>query len=214
MSNAWPPVPPTDGSAPRSGLVYLRQSVASYFQNNGVEAVVAPVGKKYRFFKLNQQPDTNANRVVFIPGEFDGEDTPKPRRYGSLSRATDNSASVGNPREIMHWDRSFTLSIWAPPPLGNTADEEGSVAIVEDLLEQVLRAVQSTPDPSLQPSNTQGGSGSIAASIQWGDVFIKDPPNEKSFGCELLVSALMLSPFYDLTMGVTYATPLITRIGA
>lgn len=207
--NAAPvfPITPYPPQSVRSGLVYLRNAVEKYFEAFAVEATVGLVGLKYRFFKLNQDRLTNANRVVFIPGEFDGDDAVKPRRYGTINRATDNSASVVNPREIAHWDRLFTLSVWAPPTPGDVADEQGAVAAAEDLLEQVLRAAQATHDPF-------DATRSIGASIQWGDVTIKSPPNEKSFGAELLIGGLMLSPFYDITLDYVTATAVVPRTGA
>jgi hypothetical protein len=198
MSNAAPAYPLTLVGAPRSGLVYLRDQVADYFVCNAVPASVAAVGLKYREFKLNQSMPANANRVVFIHGEFDGTPQTKPRKYGSISRATDNSASVGNPREVAHWDRPFTVSVWAPPRPGAREDEQASFTMVEDLLEEVVRAVQAT----------------AAAAVQWGDVTIGTVTADSSFGVELLAAAVMLSPLFDRTLEVVQATASISRIGA
>jgi hypothetical protein len=213
MTNAAPVIALDSGRKSRSGLVYLRDTVATYFQLNEIAATVAKVGKKYRFVKLNADRDTSANRLVFIPGEFDGEDKPKPRAYGSLSRATDNSASVVNPPEIMHWDRTFTLSIWAPPKLGDTSDEESAHEIIENLFEQVLRATQTLADPTLDP-DLAGVPSPIPASIRWGDITIMDPPGEKTFGIEWLVQGVMLSPFFGQAMATVFPTAVVPRTGA
>lgn len=207
MTTAAPAMPTTDPRAPRSGLVYLRDCVDAYFKAAGVAATVAPVGLKYRFFTLNQSP-ANANRVVFIPGEFDGTPDLRPRKYGTLSRGTDNSASVQNPRELLHWDRSFTISVWAAPAPGHGEDEQESIARAEDLLEQVIRALANVPDPD--PSET----GTVGASFHLGDVTIQSPPNDKSFGAELLVGGVLDSPFFDVTLDVVTPGLVLPRPGA
>lgn len=196
MSNAAPTYP-LASRGPRSGLLYLRNRVADYFLSENLPATVAPVGLKYRDFTLNQSTITLANRVVFIPGEFDGT-TLKPRAYGTLSRETRNTASVVNPRELLHWARPFTLSIWGLPVPGDTGNEEGAVGIVEDLLEQVVRAVTYAED--------EFGT-SLAASIEWGNVLLTTPPKESSFGVELLVSATQKGPLFDKTLDVVQAKP-------
>lgn len=203
------PVYPTENAGPRSGLLYLRDAVADYFADNVIAATVAPVGLKYRSFTLNQSQPANANRVCFIPGVFDGENLLRNRDYGTLSRDTDNSASVVNPREIVAWDRPFTLSVWSAPALGQSDNEGLSVALAEDLLEQVLRAITHAPDPSVE---NEGGS--IAASVIWGAMLLKAPPNESAFGAEILVQATQRAPFLDVTLDVAQATAVIPRTGA
>ncbi len=134
------PVYPTPemGGAPRSGLLRLRDSVAAYFEEWAVGAVVAPVGLKYRSFTLNAAPG-GANRVVFIPGEFDGNNAPKARKYGSLSREVENHSTANNPKEIASWERPFTVSIWSAPVPGLSKEEGDTIGGAEDLLEQVVR---------------------------------------------------------------------------
>jgi len=205
---ASPPYP-TEHLGPRSGLLYLRDAVAGYFSENGIAASVVPVGLKYRSFTLNQSDPANANRVCFIPGVFDGENLLKSRDYGVLSRETDNSASVVNPREICAWERPFTVSVWSAPERGHSDNEGLSIALAEDLLEQVLRAIVHTPDP-----NPENGGGSIAASIVWGPLFLKAPPVESGFGAELLVHAVQRAPFYDFSLEVVQAAAVIPRTGA
>src|SRR5262245_38441794 len=102
-SHAAPIIAPrTDG--PRSGILVLRNACAQYFEENDGPATVALVGLKYRSFQLNVQAPRGANRVVFIPGEFDGTPEPKkPRKYGRLSRMNRNAGSVYNPRELLAW---------------------------------------------------------------------------------------------------------------
>lgn len=177
------PVYPIATDIPRSGLLALRDGVAAYFEERSINASVAPVGLKYRSFALNQANPSNANRVVFIPGEFEGGDSPlKPRKYGTLSRNNRNASQVVNPRELLSWDRPFTISIWSAPVPGQMPAEDKSVGVVEDLLERTVQAVQSV----------------AAATIMWGAVNISAPPVENSFGIELLVSAVQVGPIFDV----------------
>lgn len=201
MTNAAPPYPPMQ-TGPRSGLLYLRNQVEAYFTEHAVPAAVAKVGLKYRSFSINQMSPSGAGRVVFIPGEFKGDAVLKPRPYGALSRGTRNTASVVNPRELLHWERPFTLSVWGAPLPGDVSGEEGAVTLVEDLLEQVVRAVTGASDP---------WGVSLAATVTWGDILLVSPPTESSFGCELLVSATQKGPLFDRTLDVVQASPALER---
>lgn len=191
--NAAPPYPITNGP-PRSGIVYLRNQVADYFQSYSVPATVAPVGLKYRSFTINQSAPGNGNRVVFIPGVFDGDVKAK-RAYGSLSRETRNSSFVVNPREIASWERPITISVWAASVPGRRPDEEDSIAVVEDLLEQVVRALQAT----------------AASAIHFGEVSIP-VPGEDTFGAELLLHVVQVGPLYDVTLSVVQASPAVPSV--
>jgi hypothetical protein len=193
----------------RSGLVYLRDQTAQYFLDYNINAVVPPVGLKYRSFTLNQATPANSNRVVFIPGEFDGENILKSRNYGVISRDIRNSASVVNPSEIAAWERPFTVSIWAAPKPGESDDEQSAISEVENLLELTIRAMLSALDPS---DPRQGKT--VAASIVWGNVLIKSPPSEKAFGTELLLSAIQLCPIFGLTLDVVQPSAVVPRTGA
>jgi hypothetical protein len=195
--NAAPPYPLLSQLGVKSGLTYLRNAVAQYFDDYSVPAVVTPLGAKYRSFQLNQNPTTNgANRVVFIPGEYDPTSTStKPRAYGTLSRSTRNSSTVVNPRELLSWERPFTISVWSAPVPGREALEEDSIAIVEDLLEQVVRAVQ----------------WAAQATVTWGNVVIVAPPVEQSFGAELLVSAVQIGPILDRTLEYVQTSVTVPR---
>lgn len=182
------PLPAQIGT-PRSGLLQLRNAVAVYFEEYDVGAAVAPVGLKYRSFTLNQSAPANANRVVFIPGVFDGNEKPKPRDYGVLSRRVRNSSSVQNPRELLTWDRPITISCWSAPEAGNSKDEGATLNLAEDLVEQVVRAVQVHSH----------------ADIEWGAVTINMPSTENNFGVELLLAITQRGPLYGVTLD--YAQP-------
>lgn len=170
---------------PRSGLLRLRNGVAAYFDQNQVPAIVANVGLKYRAFILNQNLQTNAGRVVFIPGDFDGDASPRPRRFGSITRHNNNAGSVYNPRELACWDRTFTISVWSPPVLGHDQQDQ-TMEQSEAILEQTVRAVQA----------------SAQATVFWGDVVCLEGSPESLFGVELLVHAIQRLPIFDATLDV------------
>ena len=175
------------GRGPRSGVRLLRDRVEDYFKANSVPAVVAPVGFKYRTFNLNQAPG-GANRVVFIPGEFDGDSTKlKPRKYGTLNRMGRNVGAGGgfHPRELFSWDRPITVSVWSAPAPGQNHDEGLNLEHAEDLLEQVARACA-----------VFGGL------LRFGEVTVNSPPQENAFGAELLVRLTQVGPLYDVSYDV------------
>ncbi len=180
----------------RSGLANLREAVASYFDYYAVPAVVAPVGLRYRNFILNADP-RGANRVVFIPGEFDGSNAPKARKYGALSKGSRNHASVENPRELAAWERPVTVSCWSAPVPGNTADESATIDAAEDLLEQVVRAIHY----------------SGMADIKWGAVQINTASSETAFGVELLLSLVQSGPLLDVTLETVQPMPALAGRG-
>jgi hypothetical protein len=160
------------------------------------------VGLKYRSFTMNQAAG-GASRVCFIPGEFAGEDGLKPRRYGELNRQTRNATSVRNPREILEWSRTFTISIWGVAASSNQLlAEQDDVALVEDLLEQVVRGIYSASIDGV----------SIAASIQFGAVTVVAPPTEKAFGAELLITCVQNTPLYGETLEVVSANPNVVQV--
>lgn len=188
------PVYPLANGPPRSGIVYLRNMVEGYFNDFNVPAVVTPVGLKYRSFTLNQSNPANANRVVFIPGVFEGDVKAK-RSYGEISRETRNSSYVNNPREIASWDRPITISLWSAPVPGHRDSEQESIALVENLLEQTVRALQAA------------GKGSI----HFGAVTIP-VPSEGVFGEELLLHIVQVGPLLDVTLDVVQASPAVPEV--
>ncbi len=193
MGNEAPVYPPFQ-AGPRSGLLQLCAAVAQYFADYGVPATVADVGLKYRNFTLNQSAPGGADRVVFIPGKYSGGE-PASREYGELNRETRNHASVGNPREILNWERPFTLSVWAAPVAGRPRDEGSLIGIAENLLEEIARAV-----------NAAGHSD-----VTWGSVMINTPSADIGFGVELLVSATQRGPLYDQTLDYVTGEVKLTR---
>lgn len=189
-TNSSPVYPSADSmGTPRSGLLLLRNAVAAYFEANAIVAIVTPVGLKYRQFTLNQTfsptstDNLNANRLVFIPGEFDGTNAMKSRKYGTLDRGNRNHSQVNNPRELVNWERPLTLSVWSAPLVSDSRNESENIGIAENLLENAVRAIHY----------------SSASDITWGSVIINSPSADNGFGVELLVSATQRGPLFDLT---------------
>lgn len=171
----------------RSGLQVVRDGVAAYVTAKGYPIDVAEVGLKYRSFALNQGP-TGGNRIVFIPGEFDGNLVLKARKYGTINRETRNSGSAFNPRELASWERPFTVSVWAGPVPGQGDKEGGNLTQAENLLEILLRALYSITAPD---------GTAIAASLHFGDVMVNSPPSDNAYGAELLFQVVQIAPFFD-----------------
>lgn len=76
---------PFDVPARKSGLLFMRDEVARFFQEQNIPAVVVPVGVKYRSFTSNQSEPRGAGRVCFIPGTFDPDSPQKRRDYGRFT---------------------------------------------------------------------------------------------------------------------------------
>ena len=201
------PVTPNSPTTPQStsGLQFLRDQVALYFKEEEIPAIVAKVGLKYRSFQINVSSPGGANRVVFIPGVFDGTNSPKARPYGELSRKTRNASAVNNPRELAQWERPCTISVWAAPSPSDLQDEEKSLVLVEDLLEKVVRGLYSSA--LVIPEDTEM-SFSVAGAFSLGAVTVNAPPTESGYGVELLVSLMLRGPFFDKTLDVVFPTPI------
>lgn len=180
----------------KSGLLYLSQQVRAYFQAHDVPAVVAKVGLTYRTFELNQAPG-GGSRVVFIPGEFNGEDDPKTAPFGELNEPL-NHSSVVNPRELWEWKKHFTISIWGAPEITAPSDEELQYERTEDLFEWTMRGIQ----------NALGGQADMPPGAK---VYIRRPPGESGFGTEFLVVTGHDGPLYDVTMPVAFPGPAISK---
>ncbi len=202
------PITPVPLGVAQTGLQFLRDQVAKYFLDESIPAVVAKVGLKYRSFQLNVSPDATANRICFIPGDFDGTNSTKARKYGELSRETRNATSVVNPRELAQWERTCTISVWAAPDPSALQEEDLSLINAEILLEQVIRGLYSAAD--ITP-DTPVTSFSVSGAFSMGEVFVNAPPVESGYGVELLVHILLRGPFFDKALEVVFPRPRITE---
>ena len=177
--------------------------MAAYFDDQGIPVAIAKVGFKYRSFQLNVEGA--ANRVCFIPGEFKGgSGALAPRPYGTISKSTRNSSQVVNPRELAEWVRPCTISVWSAPDPSAPQEEDLALALAEDLLEKVIRGLYSA---AVDDAATPAQSFAVAGAWSLGDVTVQAPPNESSFGVELLVGLTLRGPFFDLTRDIVFPIP-------
>lgn len=185
----------------RSGLVTLAQAAQIYFDQNGVPVQVA-VGFGARWKLWNQGPD-GANRLVFIPGDYNGDPAEKPldegRLYNPLKLASDN------PRELVEWQRTVTISVWGVDP-DQPNDEVASILATDRLLEWTVRAVNNAVDP--ETGLSLGADRDEDGRLTWGKVTRTYPPLETAFGVEYLVRFEMRGPLYDVP-----STTLVPTLG-
>lgn len=189
----------------RSGLIALADGARAYFEANGVAAVIPPVGLKYRTFQINQGPG-GGSRVVFIPGEYDGQLEPKAMRAGELRKPRHNATDDINPRELVWWRKSVTLSIWAVDTT-NLASEQAQWAALEDLFESTVQAVHNARDPV-------SGLPVGLADVVWVNTTLNRTVIENSFGFELLVTLTHSGPLFDLPIEQAFPQPSVARVPA
>jgi hypothetical protein len=180
----------------KSAIVVLVASTAAWFASQGVAAHVGAAGWKERFKQNNQGPG-GANRVCFIPGD------PTSGRDGKLKRGRQTST---NPRTLLEWDRTITISVWACD-ISNRNDEGKQIAAVEALLERVIQAVQRAYDP-------ETGQVVGAANVVWDGVTWNVANTDMGFGKEVLVPITLKVPFLDVSYDVAFPEPVITKAWA
>lgn len=156
-----------------SGLVKLVKDVRSYFESYELTSEVR-LGWRQRPQQVNQGQG-QANRVIFIPSELNG-------RGGEMTAARHINY---NPRAIFDWNRHFTISVWAVDS-SDLQNEEKQIEAAETLVEWTMRAVQR----------------SQAANIEWGETQWTINPVELKFGVEVLLSAVMRHPIFDVDSDV------------
>jgi hypothetical protein len=177
----------------KSAIVVLVASTAAWFASQGVTAHVGAAGWKERFKQNNQGPG-GANRVCFIPGD------PTSGRDGKLKRGRQTST---NPRTLLEWDRTITISVWACDN-SNRNDEGKQIAAVEALLERTIQAVQRAYDP-------ETGQLVGAANVVWDGVTWNVANTDMAFGREVLVPITLKVPFLDVPYDVAFPEPIITK---
>jgi|HubBroStandDraft_6_1064221.scaffolds.fasta_scaffold10345_3 hypothetical protein len=189
----------------RSGIAGLVRGVREYFRIRG-ETTAIHLSWKARDRKDNAGPG-GANRVIFIPGEFDaatGE--PKALPAGRLTRdAPMNFASV-DPRvgPLLWWQYPATCAVWAVDP-EHPQDDERSIEFVEALVELTIQGIHNAVDPE---TCTPAGFANI---IEWGDAAWTRPPQEAAFGKELCFGFTLLVPMLAAPVGIAYPSPVVTR---
>jgi hypothetical protein len=209
MSNAAPTTPlVTDASliAHYDALEGLVRGVEAFFKAQGVTASV-DVGWTRRSRQDNQGPG-GANRVVFIPGEFDASPSPpKVLRYGELDLEGEQNQVTLAPRlRTIAWlHGAYTCSVWAADASAPT-DERKQIWRTKQLLRWTLQAMQNAVDPLTE--QPVGG-----ANLQWGGTLAWTlPPGEQAFGRELCFEFRLLEPQHDVPIATAYpGTAVVAR---
>jgi hypothetical protein len=175
----------------RSGFSFLVEGVRAYFLDQSYPTAIH-VGVKAYFEQWNQGAG-GADRVVFIPGEFHGEQVYRSRPYGSLQPKLGNQTSGF--QEVAQWTRPITIACWAPPSLEAPTDELLQNDRTEQLFEAVRVAAQVVQ----------------AADIAWGDVERVAPPQERAFGEAILIHAEQRGPLYYPALQRVFPSPAVAR---
>lgn len=209
MSNSAPTTPlVTDASQVEyyDALEGMVRAVSAFFVAQGVTATV-DVGWTKRFRQDNQGPG-GANRIVFIPGDFDPTPgTMKPLKYGALTLegAQNQVNNVPRLRTIAWLHALYTCSVWASDPAAPT-DERRQIWKTKQLFRWTLQAMQNALDPVTgQPV----GGANI---LDYGPVGWMLPPGEGAFGRELLFVFMLIEPQHDVPIALAYpGTAIVSR---
>lgn len=183
------PIPATQPTIV-SGLLTLVDGVQAYFDAAGLGTKVLATFNRERFRQRNQG-DGTANRVVFLFGGEDDDET-----LGELVGARHNSGTSRNPRELFTWKKRGVCSIWAVDTSA-LEDERAQIAAIENLLEQTVRAVQNV----------------ARNDVEWGRMRVGKGPKENRYGTEILLEFEHKGPLYDVTYDVVTPGGTITRNG-
>jgi hypothetical protein len=201
------------------GIEGLARGVAAYFVLQGITAQVA-VGWTARNRQDNQGPG-GANRVVFIPGEFDpGGGPPKPLKAGVIDRnGEQNHVDVNGVRyRAVAWlHEIITCSVWAVDARA-PSDELAQIRATSQLREQAVSAIYNAVDPetlAATPQNEEGAiypTGTGFANIEeWGPMFWTLPPGESAFGRELTFTFTLYGVVLDAPVALVYPQAAVSR---
>lgn len=187
-----------------SGMSALFKGVKAHFQALEPEDKVVVVFGYRERAKQQNQGQGGANRVIFLPGDPDGnggELAATPRDVGNFEVTQivdDEEQRVAEIRPLASWERQFTISIWG---VDNDAqrDELAQAAAAEDLFEETLRAIE----------QFKGAGG---PNIAWGRVKWT-VAKENTFGTELLVACAIAHPLLDAPDEVTFPGFSLSRVG-
>lgn len=189
----------------RSGLLAVVEGVRGYFAANGVDAEVH-VGLRARFFWSRQ-------RVVFIPGDYRGEDSPKPMGEGTLTPPEHTKSD--DPRELATWERIVTADILGVDT-ANKSSEEAQIAAAENLLESTVQALWNGYRPAgvnsaytAQPGDTKEYGYLGRGAIEFGAVTRVYPPAELGYGAELLLQFTLKGPLFDVPSTIVFPTKAV-----
>ena len=199
----------------------LVRGVQAYFDSQNITATVR-LGWTPRDRQDNQGPG-GANRVVFIPGEFDPSTSaapPKALKAGTADRdGEQNYVDVNGVRyRAVAWNHdSYTCSVWAADP-DEPNDQGRQIAATLCLREQTRAAIYNSVDPQQVADNNQSLEGAIfpvsagfANIEEWGQMYWTLPPGEMGFGRELTFSFVLYSVEFDAPITLAYPQPAVAR---
>jgi len=190
----------------RPGLPALVRGVRAYFAAQSLDVSVA-LGWTRRSRQDNQAPG-GAQRVVFIPGEFDpATGAPKAQRGGTIDlTGAQNHVTVdaGRRRNLALDHAVATVSLWAVDP-ARPQDEEGQIVATEALRELTFQAIHAAVDPE---TGMAVGFGNIES---WGDWYWTLPPGEAAFGREITFQLVLRAPIFAPPISQAFATGAVAR---
>jgi hypothetical protein len=174
----------------RDAYLTLAQAMRTYLGANE-HAVEVSVGLRARFELVNQGPG-GANRIVLIPGRYNGEELPAILDGGTFENRL-GLQSI-DPRELVQVSHMVTLSIWGVDTSA-PQDEGKQQAATNRILELAKRAVHNALDPLL--GDPLGADRDSEGNDTWRDFSRVYHSLESGFGLELLVRFEMQGPLFD-----------------
>ena len=183
-------------------------AVAAYFVAAGITATV-DLGWTKRYRQDNQGPG-GANRVIFIPGEFDASPgAPRVLKYGAIDlNGAQNQVSLAPRLRTIAWLHApYTCSVWGYDASDPT-NERKQIVATKNLLRLTMQAMQNGRDPV---SGQATGGANVEA---WGIAGWTLPPGEMGFGRELTFEFVLIEPQYDAGVDLAYPSPAVARLPA
>lgn len=126
----------------RSGLVALKDGVASYFRQANLDVEVR-IGFTETTKQTNESP-SGANRVVIVPCDDDGKsgEITQPSRGGARDLVDGNNVRVATVKPHRDWAQLLIVRVWAVDSQ-KPDDEDAQLEATITLLEQTVRAFHS-----------------------------------------------------------------------
>lgn len=185
----------------RSSIPALARAMRAFFEDYDLETQVH-VGLPARF------EYGHGDRVVIIPGEYDGSETLRPIKGGSLGppeKHADLYDTVNGYRQrtLVTWDKTLTLSLWGADPT-NLQSEEAQLEATESLFELAVQAIDLGVDPE-----THQFVG--LANVVWGTPTWVKPPSIGGYGQEILVTLTHTGVLYAPPVNTTTAAPNLAK---
>lgn len=184
-------------------IVALYSAVKDFFAAQSWNASIA-FGRKARDLIINQGPG-GANRVVFIPGALDPNQT-APSSVDAGEFTEPRGPGGTNPRRLYWWHQPATLSIWAVDTSDLTDDAKQHAALVT-LIEQTMIAIRRAVYTDVNGNKLNVG----LADVRPQNAQYRAPPVNLRFGDEFFCHLDLNGPILDLTIDTTTPQPAINR---